>query len=89
MCKIVVQWLGHEESIALRELKHDKDVMIVKADKGGATVVLDRPMYDDKMNVMLGDNCTYKKLEKDPTSALQRKMNGRLLQLKCDNELSE
>ena len=52
--------LLHEESKALMELKHDKDIVIVKADKGGVTVVLDRSIYDDKMSVMLGDNCTYK-----------------------------
>ena len=38
---------------------------------------------------MLGDTCTYKKLNKDPTPALQRKMNQQLLVLKRKKELSE
>lgn len=67
--------LTHEESKALKELKHDEDIIIVKAGKGGATVLLDKKQYDDKMSEMLEDNCTYRKLQKDSTSALQRKMN--------------
>ena len=35
-----------------------------------------------KMDVMLGDNCTYKKLNNDAVAVLQRKMNRQLLQLK-------
>ena len=59
-----------------------KHIIIVKAGKGQATVLLDKKQYNDKMNEMLEDNCTYRKLQTDPTSALQRKMNQQLLQLK-------
>ena len=38
---------------------------------------------------MLGDTCTYKKLNKDPTPTLQRKMNQQLLQLKRKKEHPE
>ena len=41
------------------------------------------------MDGMLGDTCTYKELNKDPTPALQRKMNQQLLELKREKELSD
>ena len=52
-------------------------------------MVLDKREYDTKMDDMLGDTCTYKKLNQDPTPALQRKMNQQLLQLKRKKEHPE
>ena len=37
--------ISRNESKAIKELKHDKDIIILKADKGGATVVMDEE-YD-------------------------------------------
>ena len=39
-----------------------KDVIILPADKGRATVVLDRTEYDQKMEAMLADDKTYEVL---------------------------
>ena len=42
---------------------------------------MDRNEYDRKMQEMLGDDQTYKKLKKDPAPALERKMNALLLSM--------
>ena len=67
------------ERKALRDLRAEPDIMTLPADKGRATALLDR---QKKMRTMLSDISTYRVIQKDPTSSLQRKMNGLLLQLK-------
>ena len=48
------------------------------ADKGKATMVLDKENYNEKMMSMLSDKST----SKDPSSSLERKMNEKLFSLK-------
>ena len=69
-----------EEGKAIKALRGDNNLMILPADKGRATVLLDRAEYDRKMQAMLDDERTYRKLKKDP-AALERKMNALLLSL--------
>ena len=67
---------------ALRNLGKRDDILILPADKGRATVVLDKIVYDAKVLSLLNDDNTYKKLDKDPTQCMERKLNTLLLQLK-------
>ena len=77
------------ESKAIRELRNDTSLMILPADKGRTTVVMDKTTYDTKVANMLTDASTYKPLQKDPTPALQRKMNSLLLTLHKSGHLSD
>ncbi|GJQ74072.1 hypothetical protein Trydic_g18994 [Trypoxylus dichotomus] len=52
--------------IVLVELKRDENIIILTADKGNATMVLDRMDYKDKMQKHLGDP-THKPTTTDPT----------------------
>ena len=56
--------------------------MILPADKGRATVVLDKEGYEGKMKSMLSDENTYKKMSRDPAPALERRMNDFLIAVK-------
>jgi len=49
------------------------------ADKGRVTVVMDKTDYYDKMDALVNNKQTYQVLKRDPTPALQRKLNGKLL----------
>ena len=71
-----------KEMKALKDLACDKDVLILPADKGKATVVMNKDDYDAKMMTMLRDENTYRPVKKDPTSPLERNMNSMLLSLK-------
>lgn len=71
-----------EEQRAIKSLQEDDRILVLPADKGRATMVMDKAQYDEKMSSLLGDRKTYKKLTKDPTSSIERKMNALLLQLK-------
>ena len=52
--------LSPEESKALKELKNNESIMILPADKGRATVIMDRTDYDRKMISKLDDAAVYK-----------------------------
>lgn len=52
-------------------------------------MVLDRQSYDEKMETLLSDNRTYEKTKKPPFKTLERKLNGRLLDLKKQGILDD
>ena len=58
---------------ALRELKRDRDRIVLTADKGVAMVVMDRQDYITKANHLLNQN-TYKTITKDPTNSIKNKL---------------
>ena len=70
------------ETAKKRRLRNDKDIVILPADKGRVTVVMDKNDYTDKMDTLVNDKQTYEPLKRDPTPALQRRLNGKLLDLK-------
>ena len=76
--------LTKDERQALKRLKTDEDIVILPADKGRVTVVMDKTDYYDKMDTLVNDKQTYEELKRDPTPALQRRLNGKLLSLKKD-----
>lgn len=63
--------LTKDERHALKRLRNDKDIVILPADKGRVTVVMDKTDYHDKMDAIVNDKQTYKELKRDPTPALQ------------------
>ena len=73
--------LTKDEKQALKRLKNDENIVILPADKGRVTVVMDKEDYHDKMNELVNDKQTYQELERDPTPALQRKINNNVLRL--------
>lgn len=65
----------------MRQLSIDKDIVVLQADKGRGSVVMNRSDYSTKMQAMLGDRDTYQPLTKDPTTSLENKMNRILMKL--------
>ncbi|KAL9962577.1 hypothetical protein ACROYT_G031688 [Oculina patagonica] len=72
----------------LKSLKEDDSIMILPADKGRASVVLDTETYRTKMSTLI-ENGPYQLLNKDPTDRLTRKLTEKLLTLKRSGDLSE
>ena len=70
-----------EERAALKSLKEDNTIMILPADKGRASVVLDTGTYHAKMPALI-ETGPYQPLNKDPTDRLTRKLSEKLLSLK-------
>ena len=74
--------LTKDEQQALKRLKKNNNIVILPADKGRVTVVMDKTDYFDKMDALVNDKQTYEELKRDPTPALQRKLNSKILTLK-------
>ena len=79
--------MSKAEQHTLKRLKNDEDIVILPADKRRVTVVMDKTVYHYKMDALVNDKQTYKELKRDPTPALQRKLNSTLLTLKKTNAI--
>ncbi|GJQ75525.1 hypothetical protein Trydic_g17611 [Trypoxylus dichotomus] len=60
-----------EERKALEDIRRNQNLIVVRADKGNATVVMDRQDYNMKIQMLL-DTDHYKKLSKDPTMKVEK-----------------
>ncbi|BHF74021.1 hypothetical protein SprV_0401710500 [Sparganum proliferum] len=73
------QTLPTEEKKALRSLKADDKIVIMSADKGGATVIMDKVDYVNKANQIFDDREAYAPLAADPTkkqaATIKKKVN--------------
>ena len=63
-----------QETKALKELRQDKDRVILTVDKGVATRVLDKHDYIHKVQVLLAQRDTYRALIADPTNKHKNKL---------------
>ena len=77
-----------EEHRALKRLQNDEDIVILPADKGRVTVVMDKTEYFDKMDSLVNDKRTYEELTVNPAPKLQKGLNAKLLELKKRDLLS-
>ena len=66
--KLNVHNLPTEEDKALSNLITDREIVIRKADKGGAITLLNQEDYKQEILTQLNDNKFYKKLDYDPTT---------------------
>ena len=60
-----------DEQHALKGLKNDENIIILPADKGQVTVVMDKTDYFDKMDALVKNKQTYQELKRNPTPAIQ------------------
>ena len=70
--------ITRSQQVALKEMKGWDDQVILAADKGNATVVMERSDYDGKVRELLSDTTTYRCLPKDPTQAQETKISCKL-----------
>ena len=73
---------------ALKSLKEDESIMVLPADKGHASVLMDTDTYRAKMSTLI-ENGPYQLLNKDPTDRLTHKLSEKLLTLKRSGYLPE
>ena len=87
--KLPTSNISKDERKALYDLKKDKDIMILPADKGRATVIMDTTDYKDKVQTLLADTNTYTKLQRNPTQKFKNKLINILREWKRQNTISE
>ena len=78
-----------DERKAIQELKKEESILILPADKGKATVIIDASEYEDKINEMLSDERTYEKLPTDPTQRYKRELVAILSRLKNEEKINK
>lgn len=49
----------------LKKLKENKDIIILRPDKGNSVVVLDNEVYNNAIGDLLSDNSKFEKLQSD------------------------
>ena len=81
--------LNLKQTMALKSLKKKfKDLKIVPADKGNATVVMANSQYQQKMEEHLNSG-TYSLLKNNPTESLSRKLDAVLKKLLKEDKISK
>ncbi|XP_072042470.1 uncharacterized protein [Amphiura filiformis] len=73
-CKLPKSNISKGEKTALRDLKADPSILVLPADKGRATVVLNKETYVEKASELLSDSNTYKTLKRDPTPTYRNQL---------------
>ena len=58
-------------------MRNDESIVILPADKGNATVVMDRTDYDEKVNSIL-NSVTYIHVQCDPIRKIERQVHQQL-----------
>ena len=65
--------LTKAQFLALRELKRDRDCIVLTVDKGVAMVIMDRQDYINKVNSLLNQN-SHRSIPWDPTTTIKNKL---------------
>ena len=81
--------LCKEEMTEIKQLKADKDRIILTADKGVVLVVIDQKDYIKKAKELLQDPNTYKTIPSDPTIKFKNKLINKLKKIKLDTRMDD
>ncbi|CAM5115567.1 unnamed protein product [Eretmochelys imbricata] len=73
--------LSHAERNAIHSLRNNSDIIIKKADKGGAVVIMNRSEYEQEAARQLSNTSFYKPLPYDPTESYQKQLQHMLKKL--------
>ncbi|CAM4539289.1 unnamed protein product [Lepidochelys kempii] len=73
--------LSHAERNAIHSLRNNSDIIIKKADKGGAVVIMNRSEYEQEAARQLSNTSFYKPLPYDRTESYQKQLQHLLKKL--------
>ena len=79
--------ITRQEREALKSLRENEDILVLPADKGRVTVVVDKREYDAAIVSMISNTTTYMELRSDPAASRERALNAKLLNLKRQEKL--
>ena len=86
--KVGEQNVSKQEWEAIDQLKKDDSIMILPADKGRVTVIMNKSEYEEKCEQLLKDEKTYKKLKGDPTRKYKTELGNVLKELKDSKKIT-
>ena len=74
---------------AIQDLKRNENIVLVPADKGRATVIMDREEYTRKMKLILNDADKYRIVKCDPTLKIERETTKSLKHLRKEGYIDD
>ena len=80
--------MSFQQRRTIQDLKRDETIVILPADKGRATVVMNSEDYTSKMEEILNDD-KYRPLRRDPTLTIEKKVTKSLKLLHSDGHISD
>jgi len=81
--------ISKAEREAIKSLKKDDSIVILPADKGRTTVILNKQDYHNKVKALLEDTNTYEKLTSDPNRSLKNKLIQTLRDWRKENRIPD
>ena len=81
--------ITNEEYKALKELRKNGQIVILKADKGGATVILNKEDYVSKMESHLDLSGCYKNIDKNALSRITREVAETIKRSYIDDDIKK
>ena len=66
----------------LRNISKNKDIIVLRPDKGNGVIIMDRQVYKNSCNIIISDQSKFKRLDKDPTLFREAKLQRLLRKLK-------
>ena len=81
--------LSKGEMAAIKQLRADKDRIILTADKGVVLVIMERKDYIEKAQQLLQDPNTYQTIPTDPTTKLKSRLITKLKKIKLDSRMDD
>ena len=81
--------LTKTERTSMKELTKREDIIITKADKGGALVIVDVKYYIKEAERQLNNTENYKKFQEDPTSTNMKLVNDTIERFKKQKLINE
>ena len=80
--------LNRDMRSALKNLRQDDSIVILPADKGNVTVVMNKDDYKEKMHEVLQEG-EYRKVSADPTARVEKSVNDELTRLFQSGEINK
>ncbi|KAJ8020879.1 hypothetical protein HOLleu_40587 [Holothuria leucospilota] len=74
--------ISHKEKVSLSELQSYDSIIILPADKGRSTVVMNKEQCIEKMSNLIMKDKTYRPLKRHPITSLENKIGKAIKELK-------
>ncbi|BHF82358.1 hypothetical protein SprV_0802549500 [Sparganum proliferum] len=81
--------IARAEQDALEKLRADTSIVVLPADKGRSTVVLDNTDYIKKANSLLDDRQAYLRCDDEPMRKLLTQLDKTLAEMQANKEISK
>lgn len=70
-------------------LKENKQIIVINADKGNKTIIMNRTEYESSMGKLVNDDTTYTEARRDPTNRIEKMVNELISTWCLNNKITD